>query len=158
MEAMARVERIADGRLWVKVNDHGGGCGRCDEPGGCRSVQITHAFGLPRDEFSLPLVAGVEAGDRLRVSIPEGGPLRAALASYGLGVVLLLAGAALGATQGVGADADLHAAVGAVIGLVAAAAINRLLARSRWWRGSLRLEVVAEEVCVRSSPAEMRKG
>lgn len=158
MEAHARVERIAGGKLWVKVNDNGGGCGRCDEPGGCRSVQITHAFGVPRNEFSLPLVAGVDAGDRVRISIPDGAPLRLALASYGLGVVLLVAGAGIGSLSGEGAAADLYGGLGAGAGLLAAVAINRLLVRSRWWRGNLTMEVVPEDVCVRSGLAGTQRG
>ncbi len=148
MQAFATVLRVGQGRAWLKVTDAGGGCGRCDEPGGCRSVQITQAFGLPRGEFALPLVAGIDAGDRVVITIPDGAPLQAALASYGLGVVLLLGGAAVGSFSTSGTD--LAAAVGAVAGLGLAVLINRLLARSRHWRARLRVELAPEAACLHS--------
>lgn len=153
MEAVARVQRIEGDRAWLMVIDAGGGCGRCDEPGGCRAVQITRAFGLPRDEFTLPCEAGVAVGDRVRIRIAEGAPLRAALLSYGLGVMLLLAGAAAGSGFGSAANADLPAAMGSAAGLLLAFLVNRLLARSRSWRNGLRMELVADGDCVRATLA-----
>lgn len=152
MEAFARVQRIEGDRAWLKVIDAGGGCGRCDEPGGCRAVQITQAFGLPRDEFVLPCEVGVSVGDRVRIRIAEGAALRAALLSYGLGVILLLAGAAAGSGFGGATNADLRAAIGGAAGLLLAFLANRLLARSRSWRNGLRMELVAEGDCVRATP------
>lgn len=146
MEAFARVQRIENDRVWLKVLDAGGGCGRCHEPGGCRSVQITQAFGLPRDEFALPRKEGVAVGDRVRIEIADGAPLRAALLSYGLGAALLLIGAALGAgvTNG---NADLGAATGALGGLALAVLFNRLLPRSRTWRAGLQMAIAPEATC-----------
>lgn len=151
MEAYARVQRIDRGLAWLKISDNGAGCGRCDEPGGCRAVRITNAFGLPRHEFSLPYRDGTTVGDRVRITIPDGAPLRAALASYGLGVVLLLCGAAAGTTLGDPGAADLHGALGAVAGLALALLVNRLLARSRRWRGGLTMELVTEVACAQQS-------
>jgi sigma-E factor negative regulatory protein RseC len=151
MEAFARVQRVDPHSAWLKVTDAGGGCGRCNEPGGCRAVQITQAFGLPRDEFSLPLRDGVEAGDRVRITIPDGAPLEAALASYGLAAVLLLLGAVLGAMLGGDAGADLHAAGGGAAGLILAVLVNRVLTRSRNWRARLKMELVSEPSCTRSA-------
>lgn len=147
MQAFATVLRVDAARAWLKLSDAGGGCGRCDEPGGCRSVQITQAFGLPRGEFALPAVAGVQAGDRVVITIPDGAPLQAALASYGLAVVLLLAGAALGSLLG---GSDLAAAVGAGLGLGLTVVLNWLLARSRNWRVRLRIELAPQPACVHS--------
>lgn len=39
MEARARILRIENGQAWVKLSGKQGGCGRCDEPGGCGSVR-----------------------------------------------------------------------------------------------------------------------
>lgn len=148
MQALATILRVEHGRAWLKVTDGGGGCGRCDEPGGCRSVQITQAFGLPRGEFALPPAPGIKAGDRVVITIPEGAPLRAALASYGLGVLLLLGGAALGSL--IGGGSDLLAAIGGGAGLGLAVLINRLLVRSRNWRAHLRMELAPESACLHS--------
>ncbi|NLF54688.1 MAG: SoxR reducing system RseC family protein [Thauera phenolivorans] len=147
MEAFARVQRIDNDRVWLKVLDAGGGCGRCHEPGGCRSVQITQAFGLPRDEFALPRKDGVGVGDRVRIAIADGAPLRAALLSYGLGAALLLIGAAVGAgvTDG---NADLGAGAGALGGLALAVLFNRILPRSRTWRAGLQMEIAPETACL----------
>lgn len=152
MEAFARVQRVDRGSAWLKVTDAGGGCGRCNEPGGCRAVQLTQAFGLPRDEFALPRADGIQAGDRVRISIPDGAPLEAALVSYGLGAVLLLVGAALGTMLAGDLAADLHAAGGGAVGLGLAVLLNRVLTRSRSWRARLKMEVVSEAACRHSVP------
>ena len=148
MQAMAQVLRVETGRAWLRVIDAGGGCGRCDEPGGCRSVQITQAFGLPKAEFVLPTELELRAGDKVVISIPDGAPLKAALASYGLGVVLLVVGAALGEVWSADGTDDLGAALGGFSGLMLAFALNRLLFRSRGWRAQLRMELGAQAVCL----------
>ena len=150
MQAMAQVLRVETGHAWLRVTDAGGGCGRCDEPGGCRSVQITQAFGLPKAEFVLPTALELRAGDKVVVSIPDGAPLKAALASYGLGVVLLVVGAALGEVWSADGAGDLGAALGGLAGLLLAFALNRVLFRSRNWRAQLRMELAAQAVCLQS--------
>ncbi|MCM8564880.1 SoxR reducing system RseC family protein [Thauera linaloolentis] len=143
MQAWGQVLQIEAGRVWLRVSDTGGGCGRCDEPGGCRSVQITQAFGLPKSEFALPTRLELKAGDRVVISTPDGAPLKAAMASYGLGAVLLVAGAACG---GIAAANDLGVAAGGAAGLLLAFALNRLLARSRGWRAQLHMELAPQEL------------
>ena len=150
MQAMAQVLRVETGRAWLRVTDAGGGCGRCGEPGGCRSVQITQAFGLPKAEFVLPTTLELHAGDKVVVSIPDGAPLKAALASYGLGAVLLVVGAALGSMWSAVGTGDLGAALGGLAGLILAFALNRLLFRSRGWRAQLRMELATQAVCLQS--------
>ena len=145
MQAMAQVVRVELGRAWLRVTDAGGGCGRCHEPGGCRSVQITQAFGLPKADFALPTTLELRVGDKVVISIPDGAPLKAALASYGLGVVLLVAGAALGSMWSAG---DLGAALGGLAGLMLAFVLNRLRFRSRGWRAQLRMELAVQAVCL----------
>lgn len=146
MEAIGEVLALEQGRLRVKVRDAGGGCGRCDEPGGCRSLRLTHAFGAPRSEFLLnaPSDFEVQAGDRVRISIAEGAALKAALAAYGLGALLLIGGGALTHWL-LPAGGDLATLSGAAAGLVLAVAGNRFLMRSRRWRGQFQLELLAPE-------------
>lgn len=156
MEAFARVQRVEGRRLWLKVSDNGGGCGRCDEPGGCRAVQIVHAFGKSADEFALPSYEGARVGDRVRIRIPDGAAVKAALGSYGLAVVLLVVCAAAGTAMANPDAADLYGTVGAVAGLALAVGINRLLGRSRRWRSGLSLEVVADGACLQTPPASVR--
>lgn len=149
IEACAIVVKVADGRAWVRVTDRQEGCGRCDEPGGCRSVKLAYAIRPPASEFSLPDTLGVAVGDEVVLRMQDGSPLRGALASYGLGAALLVVGAALGQQFGTSAQADAFALVGAMLGLSLAYGVNRMLHRSRRWRGLLQLEMVRPQAdCV----------
>lgn len=147
IEVPAEVLRTEGGLAWVRVTEVQGGCGRCDEPGGCRSVSLTQALGPGAREFALPNSIGVRPGDRVRVSMEDGAPLRAALASYGLAAVLVLAGAFLGGAIADGVAVDAHVASGVVAGLALALAMNRALGRSRRWRGGLKLELAGTQAC-----------
>lgn len=150
MQALAKVLRVESGRAWLRVSDAGGGCGRCDEPGGCRSVQITQAFGLPKAAFVLPTRLALQVGDMVVISIPDGAPLKAALASYGLGVGLLVVGAAAGTWLSTRETADLAAGLGGIAGLVLAVIFNRVLLRSRGWRTQLHMELAPQAACLQS--------
>ncbi len=152
MQARARVLRVERGKAWVKLSDKAGGCGRCDEPGGCRSMQITQALGAGKDEFALPLVPGIGPGDDVVISIPDGAALRAALASYGLATVLLVSGAGLGGLFADGRSGDTYALAGGLAGLLLAWATNRVLARSRNWRLGLRMDLASASACVQGGP------
>src|SRR5690606_30288732 len=107
MQARARALRGETDLAWLELSDTAGGCGRCDEPGGCRSVQVSHVFGGPDKVFALPMSFPVKPGDKVVISIPDGAPLSAALAAYGLATLLLLAGAAIGSVVGGDGRADL---------------------------------------------------
>ena len=150
MQARARVLRVEKGLAWLELSDTAGGCGRCDEPGGCRSVQVSHVFGAPDKVFALPMSFPVKPGDKVVISIPDGAPLSAALAAYGLATLLLLAGAAIGSVLGGDGRADLFGLVGGVAGLALAWSINKALPRSRNWRHRLRMELAPEANCVQS--------
>lgn len=145
IEARAVVLRVEAGRAWVKVTDRQDGCGRCDEPGGCRSVKIAYALKAPSDVFSLPDSVGVQPGEHVRVRMNDGAPLAGAMASYGLGAILLLSGAAAGHFVAPAGAEDLSALLGGVGGLTFAIVVNRLLYRSRRWRGALRLVLAKDE-------------
>lgn len=141
IEARAVVVGVADGHARVKVIDRQEGCGRCDEPGGCRSIKLAYAVRPPASEFSLPDTLGVAVGDEVALQMRDGASLRSAMISYGLGAVLLILGAAAGQWLAPGAASDLYAVGGAVTGLVLAVMLNRVLHRSRRWRGALRIEM-----------------
>ncbi|PKO56172.1 MAG: Fis family transcriptional regulator [Betaproteobacteria bacterium HGW-Betaproteobacteria-21] len=141
----AEVVRVDKGQAWVRISERQGGCGRCDEPGGCRSMRITDAFGAPKQVFVLPDPFGLHPGDRVSIAIPDGAPLRAALLSYGLGAGLMLAGAAAGNSLAGLAPGDLGAGLGALAGLGLAVMINRILARSRRWRGGLNMSLLRDQ-------------
>ncbi|MCK0505653.1 SoxR reducing system RseC family protein [Aromatoleum anaerobium] len=144
IEARAVVTRAESGEAWVRIDDRPGGCGRCDEPGGCRSTGLAYALKAPDKVFRLPNRIGAEAGDAVRIRIDDGAPLRGALLGYGLGVVLLLAGAALGTAFAAEGQGDLFALTGGVGGLVAAVGLNRFALRSTKLRQAFDVEMVRE--------------
>ena len=148
IESRARVLWSSNGRMRVRVEDRPVGCGRCDEPGGCRSVRLTEALGGPTEEFELVNAVHARQGDEVWIRIQSGAPLRAAIASYGLGALLLLIGAGAGHyLAGTGYE-DVAALAGGVSGLVLAIGLNRLLQRSRTWRHGLAVEIVsADRAC-----------
>jgi len=144
IEANGVVTRLEDGDAWVRVDRSSGGCGRCDEPGGCRSIGLAYALKTPDEEFRLPNRIAAGVGDGVRIRIDERMPLRSAFATYGLGVVLLIAGAAIGHSLAPAAGEDLFAFAGGAVGLVAAIGLNRLLLRSGRWRRSLDVELARD--------------
>lgn len=144
IEARATVVRVEPGRAWFKVDDRQDGCGRCDEPGGCRSVKLAYSIKPPTEVFSLPDDSGLQPGEPVLIRMKDGAPLLGALGSYGLGACLLVAGAVLGhliASQG---REDLFALFGGSLGILIAIGFNRLLHRSRRWRGTLAMEIVRD--------------
>lgn len=143
IEAKAVVVKVSDGRAWVEVSDRQDGCGRCDEPGGCRSIKMAYAVRPAKTVFSVPDEIGVREGEAVVLRMEDGAPLKGALVSYGLGAVCLIGGAAVG--HGLSSGNDLFALIGAGVGLALAVIVNRLLHRSRRWRGALKMEMVRPE-------------
>lgn len=155
MEARAIVVNVAHGQAQVRISDRQDGCGRCDEPGGCRSVRIAHAFKVPEDVFSVEDTLGLKKGDRVLVSMDDGAPLRGAMVSYGLAATLLVAGAGLGHRWAGAGLEDLYALAGGVVGLMLAVTINRLLHSSRVWRDGMRISLLRDEGgCAHAGPTE----
>lgn len=149
IEARAQVMSVANGVARVRVIDRQEGCGRCDEPGGCRSVKLAYAIRPATSEFSLPDTLGVREGEEVVLRMEDGSALAGALSSYGLAALMLIAGAVAGQSLASPALADAGAVLGAVAGLILAFGANRLLHRSRRWRGVLRLEMVRPQAfCV----------
>lgn len=145
IEARAVVVDVARGLARVRVSDRQEGCGRCDEPGGCRSVRIAHAFKAPQEEFRVADTLGLQQGDRVLIRMADGAPLRGAMVSYGLGAALLVAGAGLGHGWAGAGQQDAYALVGAGVGLGLAIAVNRVLHFSRAWRDRLHIALVRDE-------------
>ncbi|MDR3086941.1 MAG: SoxR reducing system RseC family protein [Azoarcus sp.] len=125
IEARALVLRAGDGKAQLRLLEQQGGCGRCDEPGGCHAPQFVNMFKGSKRVFTVDDALGLQAGERVKIVIDEGTPLRAAWASYGLGTALVLAGAVAGVWFAPAAWADSAAATGGVIGMAAMALILR---------------------------------
>jgi len=118
MEMQAEVLAVEGAHVLVKVSEHGGGCGRCNEAGGCNSGVLTQVFGRRAGrEFRLQNSIGAAIGDRVVVSLQDGVTLKTSLAVYMVPVLLVILGAALGTALDKG---DLGAGLGAGLGLAAA--------------------------------------
>ena len=135
IEVTARVVRADEARIWVRTERQPGGCGRCDLPGGCRSVQITHLFRHPEATVELPNTVGALPGSLVTLSLPDAMPMRAALLSYALAAFLVVGGALLSAWLFGRSDAAVLG--GAVAGGLGAWLLHRTLPRSRQWRSML---------------------
>lgn len=144
IETHAIVTRIEGDEAWVRVSERAGGCGRCDEPGGCRSIGLAQALKGPDPTFRLANPIGAKVGEPVLLRIAEGAPLRGALAMYGLGVALLLIGAACGQAIAPAGGADGFALAGGVGGLAVAFVLNRVLHRSRKWRRAFEVEIAKD--------------
>ncbi|MGC3964362.1 MAG: SoxR reducing system RseC family protein [Rhodocyclaceae bacterium] len=122
MQVEAMVTR-ADARLAiVRVVKTSGGCGRCDEPGGCRSAMLGEVLGPRCGEYAVDNVLAAVPGTRVTLEVPDGAPLRAAVLAYLVPLLLMLCGAALG--QWLTAS-DAWAAAGAMAALALSLGILR---------------------------------
>lgn len=139
MDARATVVRVADGRVWLRLEDRPGGCGRCDEPGGCRSTRISHIFKSADNVVCLPDSVGLRVGEGVLIRVPEGAPLRAALLSYVLPLALMLFMAVLCLALAPFPGRDANVLAGVLAGLLAGVAAGRWALRSGRWRQGLGL-------------------
>jgi len=144
IETKAVVVRVGEGKVWVRLLEHHGGCGRCNEPGGCQSLRLAEIFRGSERTFEIEDSSGLRVDERVRVVIDDGVPLRAALASYGLGTALALGGAALGAWLAPAARADLAALSGLALGIVVTVFILSVRAGRRD-PSSWRLRIVRDD-------------
>lgn len=141
-EAQGVVERVEGAHAWVRLTERAGGCGRCDEPGGCRSTGLAYALKAPNEVFAVSNSIDVRPGEFVRLRLHDGAPLRGALLAYGLSVGLLLIGAALGSALADPGAQDLIAAAGGLAGLAVAFGVNRAVFRSRTLRRGFDIEMV----------------
>lgn len=114
-------------RLEFEVN---GGCGRCNEPGGCGGVNLAQPLCSKPKSIVVSDPIGLSVGDKVRVAIPDQLLSRGVTRTYVIPLVLFFAGTLLGAAvlpdllpiqwQ---VSRDIGAMVGAGVGLIAA-----------WWQ------------------------
>ena len=144
IEAHATVVSASGDRLRVRVDPARGGCGRCNEPGGCGAARISDLFCPNRNEFEIDNSIGARSGDEVILCIAEGASLRAALVGYGLPVGLVVAGAAVGTAFATSGAEDLWAFAGALVGVVMALPIGRGLRRRGGWHSEIELRNAAD--------------
>lgn len=117
IKTKAIVVRTGEGKAWLRLLEHQGGCGRCDEPGGCNAPKLAEMFRGRGRTFAVDDPFGLHVDEQVKIVIDEGMPLRAALGSYGLGTALALGGAALGVWLAPAGRTDLAAATGLALGI-----------------------------------------
>ncbi|WP_174874596.1 SoxR reducing system RseC family protein [Vogesella oryzae] len=112
IETEARVLRVEPGFAWVEPRPHSP-CGQCDPVSGCRSLQLARMFSLRQPQFRVLDPLGVNAGEQVKIAVPESGMLRSAGLLYAVPVSALLLGAMLASAAG-----ELAAVAGGLFALL----------------------------------------
>lgn len=135
IQVRGTVLQVEDGLVWLRLEDRPGGCGRCDEPGGCRSALLGDVFKGSGDVIRLEDSVGARVGDEVTVSVADGAPLQAALLGYGLPLVSMLAMAGMARIVAPFANPDASVLAGVAAGLcIGGIAGRRLLTSGRFHR------------------------
>lgn len=114
------VVEASDTHLVVELPARETGCGKCNQPGGCRSG-LLGIEGEPR-RLSLPNLHGARLGDEISLVVADGAVWQAARFAYVAPLLLVLGGATVGQYL-VGSDAA--AAIGMVVGLMGGVIVLR---------------------------------
>lgn len=117
---MSRCDAVvveASGReVWVEVPGRAPSCGSCTNTNACQDGFLDRSAGLRR--YRLENSIGARVGDQVKLTVAEGVLLRAALLSYGLPVLLAIAGAAVGQTMAGDGGGVSGTLAGLFVGLV----------------------------------------
>lgn len=82
----------SDGAYAIVRAEQQGGCGRCNEPGGCGGNNLVQMMCASPRQYRVLNPEGAKIGDVVTVSISEGVVGRSALIMYGLPLVFLFVG------------------------------------------------------------------
>lgn len=105
---------ISDNKVWVEVSARPATCDHCANPARC-STGLLSQINQPR-RYLVSNTLDLHVGDRVSLAIAEGTVFRAALASYGIPLLLIISGAVVGQWL----SGDGAASVGMLIGLTLA--------------------------------------
>lgn len=125
IETSARVIVINHGLAQVEPSTPSG-CNGCQVRSSCGVSGLAKYFSNNRHAIEVRCDASVQAGDEILLSMSKGDLLRSGLLAYVLPSVLMLAGAGVATSFGLG---DIGAVLGACIGF----ATGFLLARLSGW-------------------------
>ena len=121
----ARVLDPFDGGGWVRTEAEAG-CARCAAGQGCGSGTLGRLIGDRLTRVEVASEEPLRAGALVEIGIDERVLSLAAAVVYGVPLLALLAGAAIGASLGT----DVAAAGGALLGLLAGSLVARRFARA----------------------------
>lgn len=94
MKELVRVTSIESGGIWVE-GVQSSACSSCQAKSGC-GQQSLKQLGRPVSLWIPAVEHSVQVGDQVMVELPEGAVARSALALYGVPLIGLTLGAALG--------------------------------------------------------------
>jgi sigma-E factor negative regulatory protein RseC len=115
IETEAQVIRIDGLHAWVKIKPHTP-CGQCDPKTGCKSVAVSRMFSQTQEGFRVQNPLSSKAGDLVTVAVEEQQLLKTAAWAYGVPLLLLIVGAALG--QWLLPQSSAYSVLGACFGFV----------------------------------------
>lgn len=115
-ETQATVTAL-DGSYAIVRTEQQGGCGRCNEPGGCGGNNLVQMMCASPREYRVLNPDGAKVGDTVTVSVAEGAVSRSAMLMYAFPLVSLLLGTIIGSVLSAGSD--WAAVAGGTIGLAA---------------------------------------
>ncbi|MCB1890168.1 MAG: SoxR reducing system RseC family protein [Rhodocyclaceae bacterium] len=147
IEVPGEVIERQDSMVRVRAAARSGGCGRCNEPGGCGSAKVGSMFRAEHADIWVEDRLGVEMGERVLVCLDEGVSMQAALLGYMIPVVGIVIGAAIGVFVGGDASADGAAVVGALAGLGGGVLVSRWMGRGRPVEADPVLKRMGGETC-----------
>jgi sigma-E factor negative regulatory protein RseC len=116
----ARVVAVSGGEVWVEVAGRAPTCGNCKTADACQTGLLGLSTGPRR--YRLENRIGAQVGDQVQLTVAEGTLWRASLWSYGVPLLLAIAGAIIG--QFVSGDAA--AVAGTLAGLGCGMVVLRL--------------------------------
>jgi sigma-E factor negative regulatory protein RseC len=94
IESPARIRRIEGDTAWV-VSEAPSSCGACAGKG-CGSSVFARFWHAEEAEYPVANPIGAETGEAVVIGLPDGALLHAALASYGVALLMLFCCAGLG--------------------------------------------------------------
>ena len=118
-EVKGTVVALDGDRAFVHIT--GEGCGRCHEPGGCGGSNLAQAFCSSPKNYRVLNPRGAKVGEEVVVVIHDRTLFRSALVGYGLPLLGLFLGAAIGLTFA----GEIGSMIGAVSGLAVAWSVQR---------------------------------
>jgi sigma-E factor negative regulatory protein RseC len=121
IESPARIRRIEGDTAWV-VSEAPASCSACAGKG-CGSSVFARFWHADAAEYQVANPIGASPGEAVIIGLPDGALLRAALTTYGVALLMLLAGAGLGK--------HLFGEPGAIIGGLSGLALTALWLRLR---------------------------
>jgi len=120
IESPARIRRIEGDTTWV-VSEAPSSCGACAGKG-CGSSVFARFWHADQAEYPVANPIGADVGEAVIIGLPDGALLHAALASYGIALLMLLGCAMLGKFI----SGEPGAIFGGLLGLALAAVWIRL--------------------------------